>query len=105
MTALIRAAWASEEAAAWWPFGWLTAGLLYLPLAIVAVCFAHAVSPAKMPLALALLLLIILVAMEFFLLPIGPFAVILAVPTYALAVWAVFWTLTVLFVALPAERW
>jgi hypothetical protein len=24
---------------------------------------------------------------------------------YALAVWAVFWTLTVLFVALPAERW
>lgn len=24
---------------------------------------------------------------------------------YALAAWAVFWTLTVLFVALPAERW
>ena len=24
---------------------------------------------------------------------------------YALAVWAVFWTLTVVFVALPAERW
>jgi hypothetical protein len=24
---------------------------------------------------------------------------------YALAVWVVFWTLTVVFVALPAERW
>jgi hypothetical protein len=24
---------------------------------------------------------------------------------YALAVWAVFWTLTVVFIALPAERW